>query len=158
LCGDFAETIGIDSSFCTEVIFTKSGFCTDVMCIESCFVQYVFVLSHVCVVYFFNESLLLNRQTSDILSYFLLVKIPAIRILTSPALSGTLMEQQIEHVSILKRINFMTPRVFSFPPHKINGLYFIKGYNKFNICSSINPCSCHASASYGSRSKFNASA
>jgi len=91
-------------------------FCTE--CISS---------SHVCkVCFFFYEGILLNRHTQYISSYFLFVKSPASQILTSLALSSIVMEQTVELVSVLRRINFMTPRVLSFPLLIINGLYFMK--------------------------------
>jgi hypothetical protein len=45
----------------------------------------------------------------------------------------------------------MTPRVIRVSLLKINGRYVMKGYNKFNILSSIS-----VRVSYASRSKFNA--
>jgi hypothetical protein len=116
---------------CTECICIMCF--TECICIESCVVQNVFVLSHVLYRMYLYwvmfaqpvicESILLNRHTSDILSYFLLVKRPTIRILASLAQSGTVTALlYFEHVSVLRRMNVMTPRVLSFPLHKISGL------------------------------------
>jgi hypothetical protein len=41
--------------------------------------------------------------------------------------------QSVELVPVLRRINFMMPQVLSFPLLTINGLYFIKRYNKLNL-------------------------
>ena len=102
-------------------------FCTECISIES----------RLHSLFYIYESILLNRLTQCILSYFLLVKSPAFRSLASIALTNSVMEQQNELVSVLRRINIMTPQVLSFPLHKINGLYFMKRRNKFNVCTSV---------------------
>jgi len=57
-------------------------FCTECICVESCL--------HIL---FFYQSILWNPHTSDILSYFILVKSQVFRSPASLALSGTVMEQ-----------------------------------------------------------------